>query len=111
MTTFEITVTVSPLSDLESHRVMDALRETWTRPELCFRHTLPRQMMAVQASAETTLPAFETESMFAKRLSRSIWRRVGRYVKVTVDTVETEGAGVFNQEFDERAYRDLMKQH
>ena len=105
---YRITITLSPLSELECHRALDAIHQYWTRPERIERR--PWQgAFVLTVAAETTLPKFETESAMAKRLSTSIWRRLGRYVRVSVDCVSTSSDADSHHVFDESRYRELME--
>ncbi|NLR75475.1 MULTISPECIES: hypothetical protein [Leeia] len=107
MNSYRITLTLAPLSELECHRALDAIRQYWMRPEQLSRKPWQGAFI-LTASSEANLPAFETESLFAKRLSSAIWRRLGRYVKITVDCVCIDDDTSSHFLFDETRYRELM---
>ncbi|WP_018151450.1 hypothetical protein [Leeia oryzae] len=107
MKSYRITITLAPLSELECHRALDAINQYWRRPELLSQKPWQGAFI-LTASAEMEMSVLETERLFGKRLASAIWRRLGRYVKVTVDCVGIESDTNSVLVFDETNYREAM---
>ncbi|MCB6184421.1 hypothetical protein LIN78_12780 [Leeia sp. TBRC 13508] len=107
MKTYRITITLAPLSELECHRALDAINQYWRRPEQLSRKPWQGAFI-LTASAEMEMSVLETERLFGKRISSAIWRRLGRYVRVTVDFTGIDADNNSLLEFDESHYREAM---
>lgn len=105
---YRMHIAVSPLASSEIDPVMKVFGDEWTRPECVKRHRVGRNYL-VQAIAEGYLCCGESEGDFARRVSVAIWKRLDRYVKVSVDALPIDDLPNDSFEFSELDYRKLLR--
>ncbi len=102
-------VSVSPLGQAEVDRVVAALSDSGAPPHWV-RKVDRHQVYLLEAIAELELGDNDSEQGLAQQLSVAIWKKIGRYVKIVVDTTRDDmPADCF--ELNERDYRKLMRTH
>lgn len=104
---YRMHITVSPVEWGEITPVLRVFADEWTRPEYVKRKAVGRHVL-VEATAEGYLCCGETESEFARRITVAIWKRLDRYVKVSVDALPVEDLPHDCYEFGEIDYRKLL---
>lgn len=104
---YRVHISISPLGQSELDKALAAIREAWTRPHWISR-TERNRVFLLQVCAEAEFADDSSEESFAQRLSVSIWKKVGRYVKVVVDAASEDlPSDCF--ELNEIDYRKLMR--
>jgi len=104
---YRVHISISPLGQSELDKALAAIREAWTRPHWIGKIER-NHVYLLQVCAEAEFADDTSEETFAQRLSVSIWKKVGRYVKVVVDTASEDlPADCF--ELNELDYRKLMR--
>lgn len=107
-THYRVHISVAPLGASELNKTLLAIREAWTAPH--YVHKIERnKVYFLQTSAEASFLPDENEQAFADRVSIAIWRKIGRYVKVVIDTTDSDDVPADCFEFNEYDYRKLMR--
>ncbi|HEY9101804.1 hypothetical protein [Chitinimonas sp.] len=101
-------LSVFPLGSSEPARVQAAIRTAWASPSWVASREVHGAWF-FQAVTEAVLPEGLNEAAFAERLSIAIWRALGRYVRVAVDTSATESDTSCHHELGRTSYLRLMR--
>lgn len=104
---YRMYVCVSPLHPAELKPVLEVIGSEWSKAEK-IRKIKSGAHLFMEASAEHYLSKGESEEAFAERMSVAIWRRLGRFVKVTIDAVLLEESPNDSYEFGECDYQRLV---
>ena len=104
MATHRVHISAYPLGANEPVRVIAAIHDAWLPPAWASRR-LYQGAWLVEAQMEAALPAGDDEAAFSRRVSIAVWQRLGRYVKVAIDTA----AGECDETHYELGRRDYVK--
>lgn len=105
---YRMHIGISPLTDGEIEPALEVVSEQWSKPEK-IRKIENGRYLFLEASAESYLCRGESEEEFAKRLSVAIWKKLGRYVKVTIDALYLEESPNDSYELSEFDYKRLLR--
>lgn len=104
---YRMHVSVSPLTPKEIAPVLATIGKEWSKPERVKQIPVGNRMF-LEAAAESYLCRGEGESEFAERMTVAIWKKLGRFVKVTIDAVYLEEPPHDSYEFGEFDYQRLV---
>lgn len=105
---YRVHISVFPLGSSEPGRVLAALREGWVSPAWVDQRQFHGGWL-VQAIMEAPLPANQDEAAFARHVSVTVWRRLGRFVRVVVDASPSESDESRRCELNRADYLKLMR--
>ncbi|WP_137940409.1 hypothetical protein [Chitinivorax sp. B] len=105
---YRVHISVAPLGATEVRKALAAIREAWTSPHYV-KKIEKNKVYFLQTSAEASFLPDENEQAFAQRVSVAIWKKVGRYVKVVIDTSDSDEVPTDCFELNEYDYRKLMR--
>jgi uncharacterized protein YbcC (UPF0753/DUF2309 family) len=109
---YRIETVVAPLLPREVEAVIAAFADAWTKPEEIERVARDRDgkgvgkdsTFALHLTAERDLRLGETADEVARLISYTIWKKLDRYVKITVDATFLNANPDVSLEFAEQAY-------
>lgn len=104
---YRMHICISPLHPAELKPVLEVIGWEWSKPEKIRKIRRGAHLFA-EVSAEHYLSKGESEEAFAERMSVAIWKRLGRFVKVTIDAVLLDEAPNDSFEFGEYDYQRLV---
>jgi hypothetical protein len=102
-----IHVAIYPLGKRELPKVMAAVTLAWQQPTWV-RQIAEHEVYFLEMTAESGLPIGDSRVQFGERLTKAIWQKLGRYVKVSVDMASDDDIDPA-REFTEFDYRKLMR--
>jgi hypothetical protein len=102
---YRMQIAVSPLLAREVSIVVAAFAKQWARPESIERAG-SRGALVLGASAEGHLRPGERHEDVARAITYTIWRVLGRYVKVTVEATYLGESPNASFEYGEKAYAE-----
>lgn len=107
MHSFQLTISVAPLGEIECRRVIFAVRRNGLAIEqITQQKTHSAFMLTLQC--ETHWVDLEHAPRNGRKLATSIWRHVGRYVKIAVDVVGIDADCGAQLDYNEESYRLLV---
>jgi hypothetical protein len=111
---YRIETVVAPLLPREVDAVIAAFADAWTKPEEIERVARHKSgeggkagkdsTFALHLTAERDLRLGETADEVARLISYTIWKKLDRYVKITVDATFLNANPDVSLEFAEQAY-------
>lgn len=108
---YRIETVVAPLLPREYDAVIAAFSDAWTKPEEIDRVARDGSgtgskgsTFALHLTAERDLRLGETADEVARLISYTIWKKLDRYVKITVDATFLNANPDVSLEFAEQAY-------
>jgi hypothetical protein len=104
---YRLDVCVSPLIAREIPHVVEIFTAHWTKPEEVERATV-RGAQAITLTAEHELRAGERAEGIARTLTYAIWKKLDRYVKVSVEATYLGDAHDGHFEYGEAAYTEAF---
>ncbi len=104
---YRMDVCVSPLIAREIPQVVEVFTAHWAKPEEVERAKV-HDAQALTLSAEHELRAGERASDVARTLSYAIWKKLDRYVKVTIEATYLGESQDGHFEFGEVAYTEAF---
>ncbi len=102
---YRLEVGVSPLLPREVPAVVEVFTKHWTKPEEVDRASVG-DATALILIADHQIRAGERPADIARTLSYAIWRKLDRYVKVTVEATYLGESPDSHFEFGESAYAE-----
>ncbi|MBL8520251.1 MAG: hypothetical protein JNK75_06220 [Betaproteobacteria bacterium] len=104
---YRLDVCVSPLIAREIPQVVEIFTAQWAKPVEVERAKV-KGAQALALSAEHELRAGERAADIARTLSYAIWKKLDRYVKVTVEATYLGESQDGHYEFGEVAYTEAF---
>ncbi len=102
---YRIETVVAPLLPREYDAVIAAFGDAWTKPEEIDRVVRGKDgTFALHLMAERDLRLGETVDEVGRLISYTIWKKLDRYVKITVDATFLNANPDVSLEFAEQAY-------
>jgi hypothetical protein len=101
-------VSIFPLGDNELPKALAALRSHWVAPDQINKR-MDNQVFFLEAGADVPVTSFADRQALAARISVAVWRAIGRYVKVVVDSSGDELDDDQLVIFNEKDYQRLMR--
>jgi hypothetical protein len=110
--TYRLEASISRILTRELPIVISAYTETWTKPEEIERASIDksgnRDTLAVTLIADHEIRAGEHPGEIARKLTYTIWQKLDRYVKVTVETTYLGESPDAHFEYGEMQYADAF---
>lgn len=105
---YRIEAVIAPLLPREYDAVIAAFADAWTKPEEIERvarnKTAKDATFALHLTAERDLRLGETADEVARLISYTVWKKLDRYVKITIDATFLNANPDISLEFAEQAY-------
>jgi hypothetical protein len=102
---YRLDVCVSPLIAREVPQVVETFTAHWAKPEEVERARV-KGAHALTLSAEHELRAGERADSIARALSYAIWKKLDRYVKITIEATYLSDPPDGHFEYGEAAYTE-----
>lgn len=104
---YRLDVCISPLIAREIPQVVETFTAHWAKPEEVERAKV-NSAQALTLSAEHELRAGERAADIARTLTYAIWKKLDRYVKVTIEATYLGESQDGHYEFGEVAYTEAF---
>ena len=112
--TYRLEASISRLLPRELPIVIAAFTEVWTKPEEIERASVSyadnREAIAVTLIADSKINPGEHPGDIARKLTYTIWQKLDRYVKITVETTYLGESPDAHFEYGEAQYADAFGQ-
>lgn len=108
MPSYQIELSISPISSAETEHVLSALRHAWEQPAWIKRQQHGDAFL-LMIQHEVALPLGETPGWFCERIAASIWRSIGRFARIALAVNPEDGTENQIFIFEETDYWRLLK--